>query len=39
LSAVAWGKTADVLTADNLTLARRMCEAFDEQAEACEVAA
>jgi zinc/manganese transport system ATP-binding protein len=36
---VAWGKTADVLTADNLTRARRMCEAFDEQAEACEVAA
>src|SRR4030095_17245800 len=28
---VAWGKTADVLTADNLARARRMCEAFDEQ--------
>ena len=32
---VAWGATADVLTADNLLKARRMCEAFDEQAEAC----
>ena len=29
---VAWGKTADVLTPDNWTKARRMCEAFDEQA-------
>jgi zinc/manganese transport system ATP-binding protein len=36
---VAWGKTADVLTPDNLTKARHMCEAFDEQAEACVVAA
>jgi len=36
---VAWGRTAEVLTADNLTKARRMCEAFDEQAEACEVPA
>ena len=25
---VAWGPTADVLTADNLLAARRMCEAF-----------
>ena len=36
---VAWGKTADVLTPDNWTKARRMCEAFDEQAEACVVEA
>jgi zinc/manganese transport system ATP-binding protein len=35
---VAWGATADVLTADNMLKARRMCEAFDEQAEACVVA-
>jgi zinc/manganese transport system ATP-binding protein len=34
---VAWGRTADVLTADNLTTARRMCEAFDENAAACAV--
>jgi zinc/manganese transport system ATP-binding protein len=32
---VAWGKTSDVLTAENLLKARRMCEAFDEGAEAC----
>jgi zinc/manganese transport system ATP-binding protein len=36
---VAWGATATVLTPDNITKARRMCEAFDEQAEACVVAA
>jgi zinc/manganese transport system ATP-binding protein len=36
---VAWGNTADVLTAENLLKARRMCEAFDEQAEACVDAA
>jgi zinc/manganese transport system ATP-binding protein len=36
---VAWGPTAEVLTADNLLKARRMCEAFDEDAEACVVAA
>jgi zinc/manganese transport system ATP-binding protein len=36
---VAWGKTADVLTAENLLKARRMCEAFDESAEACVVEA
>ena len=35
---VAWGATADVLTPDNMLKARRMCEAFDEQAEACVVA-
>jgi zinc/manganese transport system ATP-binding protein len=34
---VAWGATADVLTPDNLARARRMCEAFDERAEACAV--
>jgi zinc/manganese transport system ATP-binding protein len=32
---VAWGTTAAVLTPDNWVKARRMCEAFDEQAEAC----
>jgi zinc/manganese transport system ATP-binding protein len=36
---VAWGPTREVLTADNLNKARRMCEAFDESAEACAVAA
>jgi zinc/manganese transport system ATP-binding protein len=35
---VAWGATADVLTPENMLKARRMCEAFDEQAEACVVA-
>jgi zinc/manganese transport system ATP-binding protein len=34
---VAWGATAEVLTAENLLEARRMCEAFDETAEACAV--
>jgi zinc/manganese transport system ATP-binding protein len=33
--AVAWGRTADVLTPDNLDTARRMCEAFDDHAAAC----
>jgi zinc/manganese transport system ATP-binding protein len=33
--AVAWGKTDEVLTPANLLKARRMCEAFDEHAEAC----
>ena len=32
---VAWGATAEVLTADNLQEARRMCEAFDDGAAAC----
>src|SRR5215207_8972813 len=32
---VAWGKTGDVLTAENLLRARRMCEAFDEHAAEC----
>ena len=34
---VAWGATADVLTAENLLEARRMCEAFDDSAAACAV--
>jgi zinc/manganese transport system ATP-binding protein len=33
--AVAWGATAQVLTDANLLSARRMCEAFDEDATAC----
>jgi zinc/manganese transport system ATP-binding protein len=33
--AVAWGLTAQVLTADNLSRARQMCEAFDDGAAAC----
>jgi zinc/manganese transport system ATP-binding protein len=32
---VAWGATPDVLTADNMLKARRMCEAFDDQAPEC----
>jgi len=32
---VAWGATREVLTAENLLKARHMCEAFDEQAQAC----
>lgn len=36
---VAWGATAEVLTADNIVKARRMCEAFDDHAEACIAAA
>jgi len=32
---VAWGATSEVLTADNLAEARRMCEAFDDHAVAC----
>jgi zinc/manganese transport system ATP-binding protein len=32
---VAWGNTREVLTADNLLTARRMCEAFDEHAAEC----
>jgi zinc/manganese transport system ATP-binding protein len=34
---VAWGPTAQVLTAENLSEARRMCEAFDDTAAACAV--
>ena len=36
---VAWGATGAVLTAENLNTARRMCEAFDDTAAACAVAA
>ncbi len=32
---VAWGRTVEVLTPENLLKARRMCEAFDEHAAAC----
>src|SRR5215472_17525736 len=34
-SPVDWGRTATVLTPENLLAARRMCEAFDEQAAEC----
>jgi zinc/manganese transport system ATP-binding protein len=34
---VAWGRTAEVLTPDNLMVAMRMCEAFDDRASACVV--
>jgi zinc/manganese transport system ATP-binding protein len=34
---VAWGSTAQVLTPENLTVAMRMCEAFDDAAAACAV--
>jgi zinc/manganese transport system ATP-binding protein len=36
---VAWGETGRVLTADNLMKAQRMCEAFEETAAECTVAA
>jgi zinc/manganese transport system ATP-binding protein len=36
---VAWGATRDVLTAENLLKARRMCEAFDTEAAECVEAA
>jgi zinc/manganese transport system ATP-binding protein len=36
---VAWGPTRTVLTPDNLARARHMCEAFDDSAAACAVAA
>jgi zinc/manganese transport system ATP-binding protein len=35
--AVAWGATSQVLTAENLLEARRMCEAFDDGAHACAI--
>jgi zinc/manganese transport system ATP-binding protein len=35
---VAWGATRDVLTAENLLKARRMCEAFDTEAAECVAA-
>jgi zinc/manganese transport system ATP-binding protein len=34
---VAWGSTSTVLTSENLLMARRMCEAFDEHAAECAV--
>ena len=34
-SAVAWGATSQVLTTDNLLVARQMCEAFDDRAPLC----
>jgi zinc/manganese transport system ATP-binding protein len=34
---VAWGETADVLTAHNLDEARRMCEAFDDSEVTCVI--
>jgi zinc/manganese transport system ATP-binding protein len=37
--AVAWGETGDVLKAENLLRARRMVEAFDDDAEVCTKAA
>jgi zinc/manganese transport system ATP-binding protein len=33
---VAWGETAQVLSTENLSKARAMCEAFDEAAAACD---
>jgi zinc/manganese transport system ATP-binding protein len=36
---VAWGETGRVLTAENLMKAQRMCEAFEEAAAECAVAA
>jgi zinc/manganese transport system ATP-binding protein len=37
--AVAWGDTGRVMTPENLATARRMCEAFDDQAAECRVEA
>jgi zinc/manganese transport system ATP-binding protein len=37
--AVAWGKTSEVLTNENLLKARRMCEVFHPDAPVCETAA
>jgi zinc/manganese transport system ATP-binding protein len=36
---VAWGRTPEVLTPENLLKARRMCEAFDTRAAECHQAA
>lgn len=33
---VAWGNSAEVLTEDNLKRARRLCEAWDDDAKVCE---
>jgi zinc/manganese transport system ATP-binding protein len=38
-SPVAWGPTREVLGAENLLRARRMCEAFDSHAAVCEAPA
>jgi len=38
-TAVAWGRTDEVLTTANQAEARRMCEAFDDGAAACTAAA
>lgn len=38
-SRIAWGQTAQVLTAENLQQARQMAEAWDEQARLCAVQA
>mgnify|MGYP000899870669 FL=1 len=38
-SRIAWGQTAQVLTAENLRQARQMAEAWDEQARLCAVQA
>jgi len=35
---VAWGKTGDVLTPENLLRARQLCEAWDERAPVCDLA-
>ena len=35
---IAWGATGEVLTPENIAKARRMCEAFDDEAIACAVA-
>lgn len=35
---VAWGESTSVLTAENIARARRLCEAFDEDAAACTIA-
>ena len=34
---LAWGPTREVLTAEHLNAARLMCEAFDEEAAACDL--
>jgi zinc/manganese transport system ATP-binding protein len=36
---IAWGETGLVLTPENLMKARHMCEAFEESAAECAVAA
>jgi zinc/manganese transport system ATP-binding protein len=36
---VAWGPTKEVLTEENLSKARRMCEVFHPDAPVCEAAA